>query len=383
MEKLHVLVVDDEPGICSGIIRILSKFSVGFPFMDDNIGFEVEETFTGENAIKIIDSRVPDIILLDNKLPGIPGIEVLEYINNKRLESIVLMITSYASLELAVKATNQGAHDFIPKPFTPQELKSAIESVTKHIFLKRMTRKLNREGKQIRFQFLSVLSHELKTPLNAIEGYLRIMKDRQAGNDLEGYDKIIDRSLLRVKGMRSLIMDLLDLTKIESGKKKREVIPVNITEIARISIDTMGPISIQKDVRIFLDSPPEVIFEADREELEIIFNNLLSNAIKYNIEGGRVDCKIEDRPDAIIIRVADTGIGMSEDEIPRLFDEFVRIKNEQTKNISGSGLGLSIVRKLTRLNKGEINVESKPGEGSTFSVTFFKKNKDEATWKNN
>lgn len=372
MEKLYVLVVDDEPGICSGIIRILSNFSVGFPFMDENIGFEVQETSTGEDAINIIDSKVPDIILLDNKLPGIPGIEVLEYINNKRLDTIVLMITSYASLELAVKATNHGAHDFIPKPFTPQELRSAIESVTKHIFLKRMTRKLNKEGKQIRFQFLSVLSHEMKAPLNAIEGYLRIMQDRQAGSNLDAYEKIIERSLVRVKGMRNLIMDMLDLTKIESGKKKREVVPVNISEIAKISIDTMGPISIQKDVKINLTAPGKVMFVADQEEFEIIFNNLLSNAIKYNIEGGKVDIIIEDNNEKLVIVVKDTGIGMGESEIPRLFDEFVRIKNEQTKNITGSGLGLSIVKKLTRLYKGEIYVESTPGEGSTFKLEFGK-----------
>lgn len=373
MEKLYVLVVDDEPGICSGITRILSKFSVGFPFMDENIGFEVRETFTGEDALRIIDERVPDIILLDNKLPGIPGIEVLEFINKKRLDTIVLMITSYASLELAVKATNQGAHDFIPKPFTPQELRSAIESVTKHIFLRKMTRKLNKEGKQIRFQFLSVLSHELKAPLNAIEGYLRIMQDRQAGSDLSAYDKILERSLVRVKGMRNLILDLLDLTKIESGKKKREVVPVNISDIAKISIDTMGPISIQKDVRIYLTAPEKVMFEADQEEFEIIFNNLISNAIKYNIEGGRVDCIIEDKPDKLLITVKDSGIGMNEDEIPGLFEEFVRIRNEQTKNITGSGLGLSIVRKLTALYKGEVSVESNPGEGSTFRLVFPRK----------
>ncbi|MFW5835648.1 MAG: ATP-binding protein [bacterium] len=370
MEKLKVLVVDDEPGICSGINRILSKHSVGFPFMDENIGFDVQETNTGEDAINIIDKDIPDIILLDNKLPGMLGIDVLEYINKKRLGSTVLMITSYASLELAVKATNQGAHDFIPKPFTPQELRSAIESVTKHIFLKRMTRKMNKEGRQIRFQFLSVLSHEMKTPLNAIEGYLRMMQDRQAGNDLQAYDKIIERSLLRVKGMRNLIMDLLDLTKIESGKKKREVMPVNLTEIAKLSIDTMGPVSIQKDVEIILKSPARVMFEADKEEIEIIFNNLLSNAIKYNIEGGKVDFIIEDKDGKIMVIIKDTGIGMGEDEIPRLFDEFVRIKNEQTKNITGSGLGLSIVKKLIRLYNGVINVESKPGEGSTFKLIF-------------
>ncbi len=370
MEKLNVLVVDDEPGICSGISRILSRYTVGFPFMDENIGFDVQETHTGEEAVTIIDVKVPDIILLDNKLPGMQGIEVLEYINKKNLDTVVLMITSYASLELAIKATNHGAHDFIPKPFTPQELKSAIESVTKHIFLRRMTRKLNKEGRQIRFQFLSVLSHELKAPLNAIEGYLRIMEERQAGNDLDGYNKIIERSLVRVRGMRNLIMDLLDLTRIESGKKKREVAPVNLTEIARMSIDTMGPISIQKDVKIHLDAPGEVIIEADREEMEIIFNNLLSNAIKYNIEGGRVDCLIKDEHGAVTVTVNDTGIGIPEEEIPKLFQEFVRIKSDKTKHISGSGLGLSIIKRLARLYKGEISVKSKPGVGSSFTVKF-------------
>ena len=93
-----------------------------------------------------------------------------------------MMITSYASLDLAVKATNNGAYNFVPKPFTPQELKAAMESITKHLFLKRMTRKMQAEGKEIRFQFLSVLSHELKSPINAIEGYLQIMQDKQAGN---------------------------------------------------------------------------------------------------------------------------------------------------------------------------------------------------------
>ena len=370
MEKLKVLVVDDEPGICSGINRILSRHMVGFPFMDEDIGFDVQETHTAEDAITLMDNHMPDIILLDNKLPGMQGIDLLEYINRKNQETVVLMITSYASLDLAVQATNRGARDFIPKPFSPQELKSAIESVTKHIFLKRMTRQLNKEGRQIRFQFLSVLSHELKTPLNAIEGYLRIMQDRQAGNNLDSYDKIIGRSLLRVKGMRSLIMDLLDLTKIESGKKQRKVVPLNVADIARMSVDTMGPISIQKDVKIHLDSPPEIIFNFDHEEIEIILNNLLSNAIKYNIEGGRVDVNLEDRQDRIIISVRDTGIGISETELPRLFSEFVRIKNEQTKHISGTGLGLSIIKKLTQLYKGEISVESKPGEGSLFKLEF-------------
>ena len=116
---------------------------------------------SGEEALSIIESDKIDIVLLDNKLPGIEGIEVLEYIKRKSVDCAVMMITSYASLDLAVKATNIGAYNFVPKPFTPQELKAAMENITKHLFLKRMTRKMNEEGKQLRFQFLSFFSHEL------------------------------------------------------------------------------------------------------------------------------------------------------------------------------------------------------------------------------
>ncbi len=370
MQKLQILVVDDEQGICSGVNRILSKFSVGFPFMDNNITYDIVEAYTGEQALEIIENKVPDIILLDNKLPGIQGIEVLEKINQKALDTVVLMITSYASLDLAVKATNKGAHDFIPKPFTPQELKSAIESVTKNIFLKRMTRRLNTAAKEIRFQFLSVLSHELKAPLNTIEGYLKIMQERQAGSDLSSYDKMIERSLLRVKGMRTLIMDLLDLTKIESGKKPRKIGKVNLVDIAQLSIDTMGPLAIQKNVRISLKSNKMVMMDADPEELEIILNNLLSNAVKYNIEGGKVICTISQLEDSILLSVEDSGIGITQEEIPRLFTEFVRIKNDQTKNISGSGLGLSIVKKIIGLYNAKIEVQSKLGQGTIFKIYF-------------
>ena len=231
MKNISVLVVDDEPGICSGVKRILSKFTVSYPFMDEDRGFDVIEAFTGEDAIQNIRERQPDIVLLDNKLPGIQGTEVLDFINQNHKDVMVLMITSYASLELAVEATNQGAYDFIPKPFTPQELKAALENVTKHIFLRSMTQKMNKEGKEVRFQFLSVLSHELKSPLNAIEGYMNMMKERQAGEELENYDKVIDRSLERIKGMRALIMDLLDLTKIQFEKKEQRLEQVHLNHL--------------------------------------------------------------------------------------------------------------------------------------------------------
>jgi signal transduction histidine kinase len=284
----------------------------------------------------------------------------------------VMMITSYASLDLAVKATNKGAYNFVPKPFTPEELRYSIENITKHLYLKRMTQKLNEAGKQIRFQFLSVLSHELKSPINAVEGYLRVMKERQVGDHLEDYDTMLDRSLERIKGMRTLIMDLLDFTRIESGKRQREVKEIDLTEIARVAIDSMGPYAIQKNVKVSLDAQGQFIISADAEEIEIIMNNLISNAIKYNRDDGNVFCTIKSDKDGLKVIVEDTGIGMNEEELSRLFQEFTRIKNQKTKNITGSGLGLSIVKRYVESYNGSVEVTSIPDKGSTFTLHFPK-----------
>ncbi|MCD6090738.1 MAG: hybrid sensor histidine kinase/response regulator [Bacteroidales bacterium] len=368
MEILKLLVVDDEAAIRSGIYRALRDFSVDFPFYEDDFEFEIIDAESGEEALSIIEKDKIDIVLLDNKLPGIEGIEVLEYIKRKSVDCAVMMITSYASIELAIRATNNGAFNFIPKPFSAQDLKSAVESITKHLFLKRMTRRMKAEGKQVRFEFLSVLSHELKSPINAVEGYLRIMKDKQAGDDIAAYEKMIDRSLTRIESMRGLIMDMLDFTRIESGKKNRSIVELDVIEIAKLAIDSIYPVAIQMNVEIIPDFPETLIMKGDGSELEIIFNNLLSNAVKYNKENGTVKFTIRKENESAIFTVEDTGIGMNEKEQALLFKEFTRIKTRKTKNISGSGLGLSIMKKVIDLNSGNVFVESEADIGSKFTV---------------
>lgn len=370
MEVLDVLVVDDEPGIRSGVSRILRNFTVSYPFLEDEIGFNIVEAETGEAAIEIIQKQPPAIVLLDNKLPGIQGIEVLEYINANQPNILVMMITSYASLELAVKATNIGAYDFVPKPFTPQELKASMENIAKHFFLRRMTRKLHKEGKQVRFQFLTVLSHELKSPLNAIEGYLRMMQEKQIGDKIDDYAEPIERSLSRIQAMRNLIMDLLDLTHIESGKRRRDLREIDLVLVAKSALDTMTPMAVQRDITLELvNDEPQPIF-ADSDDMEILLNNLISNAVKYNVKGGWVKCEAGHTESHIYCKVSDSGIGINEEDLSKLFQEFTRIKNPQSKNVSGSGLGLSIVKKIMELYSAEVKVESKPGEGSTFTLLF-------------
>jgi len=374
MAVLKVLVVDDEPGIRSGVSRILSSFRVNYPFMDEDYTYEVQEAASGEEGIKILDREKPDIVLLDNKLPGIQGIDVLEYIRNKKYDIVVAMITSYASLDVALKAHKFGATDFIPKPFTPQELKSSIENITKQQYLKRITHTMDQEGKKIRYQFLSVLSHELKAPLNAIEGYLRMMQEKQSGDKIEDYSTPIERSLQRIQGMRNLIMDLLDLTKVKLERKEEKIEAVHLSSIASNAIVTVRPYAIQLEVSITLSMKSDVVIMADPTDMEIIFNNLVSNSIKYNKRGGKAEIKIDEDTSNVILVFSDTGIGIKEEDKENLFSEFVRIKNEKTRNISGSGLGLSIVKKVVELYSGSITVDSSPDVGTTFTVRLPKGN---------
>lgn len=368
MEKLSVMVVDDEPGIRSGVRRILSGHTVSFPFLDDDYGFDCREASTGEEALEMIEADPPDILLLDNKLPGITGIEVLEIIQQRNPDIIVAMITSYASLELAARATDDGARDFIPKPFTPSELKASIDLITKQYFLKRITRTMKEEGKKIRYQFLSVVSHELKSPLNALEGYLEMMKGRELGESMAEYDQVLERSLQRVEGMRSLIMDLLDFTKIRLERKEDKIEKLDLEERAHLAISTIRPMAIQRNISVTFKGEGNLFFEADPTDLDIILNNLLSNAVKYNRDGGSVELRVHKNGGKLEIMVSDTGYGMNEKEVSQLFKEFVRIKNKRTKGIAGSGLGLSIVHKIAELYGGHIQVRSEPDKGSEFRV---------------
>ncbi len=170
--------------------------------------------------------------------------------------------------------------------------------------------------------------------------------------------------------MRRLIAELLDLTRIESGQRRRDLVEVDLREVALASLDTAAPAASERGIAMGVHTPDHVRVIADRGEMEILFNNLVSNAVKYNREHGRVDVTIGPEDGGVRFEVADTGIGLSAEEASRLFQEFVRIKNDRTRTIPGTGLGLSIVKKLAQLYFGDVMVQSEPNVGSRFTVTL-------------
>ena len=370
MDTLRVLVTDDEMGMRLGVVRTLRNFTVQVPDVNETVSFVVDQAESGEEAMEKIRRDPPDILLLDHKMPGISGLEVLDQLADMPIDMLTIMITAYASIETAVAATKRGAYDFLAKPFTPDELKSTIRKAAARLILAKQARQLTEEKRRVRFEFIRVLGHELKAPLNAVAGYLDILRDHQLGDDLAAYEELVARSLARMDGMRKLIADLLDLTQIESGQKNRELTKVDLAAAAASAIEAVAAQGAARAVTLQLHSAGPLVISADVREIEIIFNNLLTNAIKYNRDGGRVDVALQRAGEQAAIVVSDTGIGMKGEELKQLFGEFVRIRNEKTHHIPGSGLGLSIVKKLALLYGGDVAVESRPDAGSTFTVTL-------------
>lgn len=365
---LEVLVVDDEPGIRLAVARVLEAHRTTLPDETEETAFEVAQAATGEEALAACAAGAPDILLLDYKLPGISGLDVLERLGAATAETIVVMITAYATIETAVTATRRGAYDFLAKPFTPAELRTTVSRAATHLALQRRAKRLAEEKRQARYQLLSVLFHELKSPLAAVEGYLDVLREGFLPPGSAQYDEVLERSRARLEGMRRLVVDLLDLTRLESGQRKREPVDLDARAVVLRAVETAQPAAAARGIEIFVDAPEAAPLVADPGELEIVLNNLLSNAVKYNREGGRVDVTLSRNADGIHLVVTDTGIGMTAQEVGRLFGEFVRIRNDRTRDVPGSGLGLSIVKKVVELAGGEVSVESEPERGTTFTV---------------
>ncbi|MCX6363495.1 MAG: ATP-binding protein [Actinobacteria bacterium] len=364
---LQVVMVDDEEALCQGVRRIIERYKVHVADVLVDAAYTFRYFTSGEDyLVYLSEGGEVDLLLLDLKLPGVGGMDVLDAMSSQGRQVLTIMITAYATFETAVKATKLGAYDFLAKPFTPDELRYAVRKATQQLILSRQALKLAEEKRQVRFNFISVLAHELKAPLNAVEGYLNILRTTEADQNLQ----MVERSIVRVDGMKKLIGDLLDLTRIESGQRERVIKRLDLGELARASFDLFAGDAERRGITMELDADEGIELHADAGEAEIVLNNLVSNAVKYNRDGGKVTVAIRRKGDAVRIAVSDTGIGLSAEEAGKLFNEFMRIKNERTVKILGSGLGLSTVRKIANMYDGEATVKSEPGVGSTFTVTL-------------
>lgn len=492
-----VLVIDDEASIRLACEKVLTA-----------AGYEVEVAADGAEGLDRLAAGGFDVALVDLKMPGVDGMEVLRRAREMDPDLVTIVITGYPSYESVVEAIKAGAYDYIPKPFSPDELRTVVGRGYEKHELERQARLLSeerarnlatiaeergrlltvinsmadgvmvtdREGRLVlynpaaarwlapgalgrplgevcrwteleglvreviatgglrslstdlvcekgaptfmvtvapvlgdagpaaaaagpgsggagpgpgsggevlgavlvlrdvtelrlkereRANFMAMVCHEIRAPLSAIAGYLELMLQGVVGQ--EAWPELLERCRARAEGLVALVRDMLDLARMETPVRQVERFPVR--EVVEESLATLAPQAERAGVVVRVEAPDEeIVVSADRFELGRVVTNLLSNAIKFNRPRGSATLSWHREGDYLVVRVEDTGIGIDPRHLPRLGEEFYRVRDEATAGIPGSGLGLAIVRNIARTYHGDMCIRSEPGAGTTVEV---------------
>ena len=481
--KARILIVDDEERLRVTCGRLLTKR-----------GYDVVLAENGRQALDILAMDTLDIILLDLKMPGMSGDEVLEITGAKYPDIPVIIITGHGTVDNAVECMKKGAYDFVTKPFQLDQfiltvnravqkrelelkarrhaeenmrnlydlnleksrLKTIInrmangvmvtnrnlevvlhnpalmrlaeiskeisppapiteliddntlieslrriqagefpesESISQEIYIGRnVLRAISapvigpgrtllsgtvtvleditafKQLDQMKSDFVNMVAHELRSPLVSIRQLNSVLLEGLAG-PLEGKQQdFVNRGIKKIDSLLELINDLLDVAKIEAGKFVQHQVPTDIGRIMEETVALMEPRAKEMGITLTCSSLDLKPVQADPKNIEEIFNNLISNAINYSPEGGQVSVSAQGLGEYMEIRVEDTGVGISPEELSRIFDKFYRVKHPKTRQVMGTGLGLAIVKGIVEAHHGTIDVKSIQDKGTTFRI---------------
>lgn len=397
--KPKILLVDDKFENLVALERVLSDFDV--EFVRALSGNEaLMETFLHDFALAIVDVQMPE-------MDGYEVVELMRQEEKTRLLPVIFVSAIYKEDFHVIKGIETGAVDFIPKPIVPAILKGKVQVfLDLHIYrtqleekveirtkeLKKTNDRLNEEilerrkanmvaekaqkraeeADRLKSSFLANMSHEIRTPMNGIIGMADMMRATKLSNQQKEYLDIIESS---GKTLLAIINDILDLTKIESNQMTLESVPFNIRNEIKNTMKLLESKASKKDLELKYTVDDEVPEElvGDPVRVKQIILNLLSNGVKFT-EKGYVHLMVSvlkstNQKISLLFKVEDTGMGISNDAMSKLFDEFTQSDVSITRKYGGSGLGLAISKKLANLLNGEIGVESVMGKGSTFWFT--------------
>jgi len=374
-EDAKILVIDDDFGMREGCKRALQS-----------LGHHVEVAATGSQGLEKVREGRFDLVLLDVMMPDMSGIDLLKPIQEHDPDLPCIIITGYATIELATQAIKEGAYDFIAKPFDSDTLLRAINQalekrrlsleVRRCMIVEKRADRLAREKSEleridfVKSQFTLLVAHELRAPVAAIQSYLKLI--------LEGYvpqerqTEILRKAERRAGDQLELIGDLLDLAHLRDASAEIPVARVDVSVPLREIVDLLRAHASEKDVTISIrsesDLPP---VEMNEENLKRLWMNLISNAIKYNKTNGIVEISVgRHEKGEIVCAVRDTGIGIAPGDQDRVFHDFVRTDRAKRMEPHGTGLGLAIAKRIVENYGGRMWVESAPDKGSTFSFTL-------------
>jgi signal transduction histidine kinase len=352
-----ILVIDDEEIVRESCLRILQ-----------NQDLIVETAPNGEEGLKLLESFLPDLVLVDLKMPGMSGFEVLEEIYAFDATIVTIVITGFATVSSAVEAMKKGTFDFIPKPFQPEELRLVVRRGLERRKLVLETIRLRNEKEMLREHFAAIVSHELKSPLGAVQQNLFVLVDELEEKLDEDQLEKMHRLQERIKELINLINTWLRVISVNIDSIADQFTKLEIQPIIQHAIETVDRQAVRKNITITTNLEEESIYiNGDQGTITEAIVNLLNNSIKYTQVDGKVSVEINRDKSDICISVIDTGVGIAAEDINFIFADFYRGKNLPEGERS-SGVGLSITKRIVEAHQGSINVESKLGEGSTFTI---------------
>lgn len=368
--SLTLLVVDDDE---------LDRMAIRRALRQARVDADIDERPTAQAAIEAVQSKRYDCILLDYRLPGVTGVDVITMLGNAGVHVPVVCLTGQGDEEVAVAAMKAGAADYLNKSnLSADRLERSIRyAIAMHRAESERRQLLEREqlareeaqaANRAKDEFLATLSHELRTPLNAILGWARLLA---AGH----LDEPTTRRAIEIIERNSriqlqLIEDLLDISRIITGKLRLESKRVTVRSVVEGALESVRHAAEARRMTIAANvEPEELSLVCDPARMQQVVWNLLTNAIKFTPEGGQVRVSARRDGDAVAIDVADTGIGITPAFLPYVFDRFRQQDAAHTREYGGLGLGLAIVRHLAELHGGSVTVFSAgEGAGATFMV---------------
>lgn len=366
-EDYTILAVDD---ITTNIMLLKAVLS--------RAKYKIVTAGGGIEALEKVKTEKPDLILLDIMMPDLDGYEVMKQLKaNPEYQDIpVIFLTALHNPEDIVKGFKLGASDYVSKPFNHEEL---ITRVAHHIYLAAAQRTIVQQRDELqatveaRDKMYSVIAHDMRSPIGTLKMVFNMLlinlDSKTIGED--SYEMVTMGNNI-TESTFMLLDNLLKWTKSQTGRMNTVFQKVDISEVVLFASKMSDMVAQVKNIAVDYEIPGPIKVNCDVDMVKTIMRNLMSNAVKYSQEGGRIIISVKETPTHALVSVRDFGIGIKEEDIPKLLNPDVHFTTYGTKNEEGSGLGLQLCIDLTRRNGGEMTIESTSGEGSTFIFSVAK-----------
>jgi signal transduction histidine kinase len=353
-----VVVIDDDEVMCHACQQILQKS-----------GYAVEAFHKGHEGIARLQEIHPPLLIVDIKMPEMDGFEVIKLARGIDPDLVVVVITGYATIETAVEAMKAGAYEFLQKPFTPDELRMVVERGFERWHLTKEAQRLRREKEEVERKFVTLVSHQLKSPVAAIKQYLDVLVFTSRDQLPDKAADWVRRCQVRLGELLAIIEDWLTIARIERKVLCERDDAADLGAVIHSVVSEYQQVPGGASIAISSSIAPDLpAVRGNTVTLSMVVGNLVNNAVKYNRPGGSVLVKAYPADAMVALEVTDTGMGIPEEAKRHIFEEFYRVKNNATEKIPGTGLGLVICKRVAGELGGTIEVQSEEGKGSTFTI---------------